>query len=344
MSGHGLLRDVAAELELAFDGIGNEDLNIGSLHKPTTPEDPTGVSTQPARLSLKAPAQICTDVPPQEPAEVKQQTPTHPIACLQAEFDESIMEARDPEGSSPPIQEKGSAEDRRRHLLEVDDYHEHHSSRWRQKPGARYHPLRKLVAQISYGVHLLHKRKAIEEEEVISILQGHVDDVDSFVGDALADFDLAHKDIVERIDHLMLPLEHSRTFNRMLCDREFRESIIEGNELIERVIIRTSVAAKRTMEDVQEGLAATLDLLKYLKDLETDWQENTADLMDVYEAMRGNAEGWTAQFRTLRGHSSELDTLMLRLGYVVDEVAKRCGIASRRKTVRTEGGTPHWQS
>lgn len=235
--------------------------------------------------------------------------------------------------STIPFVRNLSAEARRQQILELDEEEQAYSSRWTQQPGAKFHPLWKLVAQISFGVHLLHKNLAKSEDEVIRILQGHVDEVDSFAEDTTADFELAIKDIKERIQCLLLPLEHSRTFNRMLCDKNFRTSILDGNDIIERVIKRTRAALGRSLNDIAKGTEAVTELAKYLDRLWSDWPNQHHDLIDAYHVMRGNAEGWFRCFRRLEAKGDQLSDSMIKLEAILEEVALRAGIASRRKTV-----------
>jgi len=42
-----------------------------------------------------------------------------------------------------------------------------------------------------------------------------VDEIDSFLEDTMADFDLATSDIEERIEYLIMPLHNGRTFEKM---------------------------------------------------------------------------------------------------------------------------------
>lgn len=106
-----------------------------------------------------------------------------------------------------------------------------------------------MIAQISFGIHLLHKRTAKSEEEVISILQTHVDDVDGFLEDTNYDFDIAVQDIEERSQLLRMPLENGRVFDKMLRNHDFRTAIIDGNDIIERIIFRTRHAQSKSMDD-----------------------------------------------------------------------------------------------
>ena len=254
---------------------------------------------------------------------------------MRAPFQESIVEAMDPDAR---IRQTLDAATRRLQLLELDKPNEEdYASRWRRKPGAKHHPLWKLIAQISFGIHLLHKEIAKSEEEVIRILQTHVDEIDGFLEDVGADFDLAMRDIDERLRLLLLPLEHGRTFSRMLRDRDFRQSIIEGNDIIERICSRTKLAMEKSLDDVEKGLEATSELAKFLEKLGADWAGRDEDMQAVYEAMRGNAQGWTCAFGDVLKKGEKLKKMIRRLERIVSEVERQAGIASRRKSV----GEPH---
>ena len=257
--------------------------------------------------------------------------PVHPIVCMRGPFQESIIEAMDPDAR---IRQTIDAATRRLQLLDLDAPEgEDHTSRWRKKPGAKYHPLWKLIAQISFGVHLLHQEIAKSEEEVIRILQTHVDEIDGFLEDVGADFDLAMRDIDERLRLLLLPLEHGRTFNRMLRNREFRASIIQGNDVVERICQRTKVAMDKSLEDVGHGVEATAELAKFLDRLGKEWAERDEDMQVVYTAMRGNAKGWYHAFGDIQKKGKKLKKMIRRLERIVSEIERQAGIASRRQTV-----------
>lgn len=254
----------------------------------------------------------------------------HPIPAMQAAFEESIVESADMDTrynhSTLDVQA------RRQQLLEQEDINQGYSSRWRQAAGAKFHPLWKTVAQISFGVHLLHKGTAESENAVVNILQQHIDEVDSFAEETAEDFDLAIRDIEERVDCLSIPLEHSREFNRMLCDKAFRTSILQNNDAIERIMYRTRKAMEIALVDVKQGHDAVTELAKYLDRLSQDWSNHNGDLIRAFQTMKGNAEGWCQCFDGLRQRGEDLTHLMLHLQSVVDEMARRAGIASRRMT------------
>lgn len=222
---------------------------------------------------------------------------------------------------------------RRRMLLQHLGSDETYTTRWRQRPDERHHPLTKLVAQISFGIHLLHKGLVKSDDEVIRILQTYVGEVDSFLEQTTEDFDLALNDIEERIKCLRLPLEHDEIFDAMLEDRVFRKQIVDGNEKIEHIINRTETAMNDALEDVQQGLEATKELAKYLVRLDRKWAHRTDEQDDVYAAMSGNSEGWFRCFFSLQTKGHTLTMMMLQLGTVVSELQRRAGVASRKNIV-----------
>ncbi|TKA78968.1 hypothetical protein B0A49_03739 [Cryomyces minteri] len=254
--------------------------------------------------------------------------PIHPVACMQGAFEESIMDStEDPNAHQP---DKTSPEIKRTKLLKEDYYDETTTSRWKHKAGAKFHTLWKLMAQIAFGVHLLHQRLAKSDEEVVKILQTHVDEVDGFLEKTTEDFDLALKDIDERIRYLRLPLEHLDIFDAMLDDKNFRTSIIDGNDQIERIVDRTARAMNTALVDVSKGLAATEELRRYLDKLGPYWTQGSEELAAISIAMQGNAEGWYRCFRSLQMKGNQLGVSLVQLGSIVAEISKRAGTASRR--------------
>ena len=262
------------------------------------------------------------------------EAPIHPVPTMQAAFEESMRETLD-DGTEdvPDRYSKADSISRRKMLLEQDQYERTVAGRWKQKPGEQFHPLWKLVAQISFGMHLLQQGMAKSDEEVIKILQTHVDEIDGFLERTTEDFDLAQGDIDERIRYLKLPLEHGPVFDTMLDDRTFRVAIVDGNEKIEHIIDRTAAAMNDALKDVQKGLDATRELAKYLTRVDKKWEDRTEEHDSVYLAMIGNTEGWTRAFLTLQSKGNHLRKALVQLGGIVAEMQKRAGAASRRNLV-----------
>ncbi|KAF8417878.1 hypothetical protein EV426DRAFT_706628 [Tirmania nivea] len=242
--------------------------------------------------------------------------PLHPVPSMQAAFEESMYE----QGHPPPEAINPYA------ISSTLPNSISISAAFKPK----YHPLTKLVSQITFGIHLLHKRLAKSDSEVVRILQAHVNDMDNFLSTTTRDFDAARSDISTRIKNLKVPLEAgpaSDVFENMLKEPGFRVQIMEGNKKVDFVIKRTAKAMNRALEDVGEGLRAVDELAKYLLTLKTGWRN--ANLMRVYGAMTHNVEGWFRCFVGLQMKGQVLGERLNALKMVVWEIERRCGRASR---------------
>jgi hypothetical protein len=171
------------------------------------------------------------------------------------------------------------------------------------------------MAQISFGIYLLLNGIARDDEQVMNILQGHVDEVDEFLETTLADFDLAQVDIDERLKLLKLPLENIEIFDGMLENRDFRLQIVNGNERIEHVITRTGAAMTDALMDVQQGLDACKEFTIYLAEEqeETLWKVQRPDMQRVFDAMKGNVEGWYKAYVSLQTKGNHLGVALVQL-------------------------------
>jgi hypothetical protein len=263
------------------------------------------------------------------------QVPTHPIPSMQAAFAESMRESSEGTTSTAPRDTIGNANARRKHLLDQDITEPTHAARWQSKPGLRYHELWKLSAQISFGIYLLLNGIAKDDEQVMNILQGHVDEIDEFLETTLEDFDLAQQDVDERLKFLKLPLENISIFDAMLEDRNFRLQIVNGNERIEHVITRTATAMNDALKDVKQGLEACKEFSRYLAEEDEDplWKSERPDMLKVFNAMKGNVEGWHRAFVSLQTKGNHLGVGLVQLGSIVAEMDRRAGEVSRKKRV-----------
>lgn len=257
--------------------------------------------------------------------------PTHPVHQLQGPFDESIFESvqKCDQDLLPDLD--GHA--RRKRLLESETYERTVSGKWAQRPEEKYHPLWKLVAQLSFGMHLLVKGLAKSELEVMKILQSHVDELDGFLRRTTEDLDLAHSDIRERIRLLRVPLEHQRVFDSMLEERRFRSLIIDGNDRIEHVIERSALSMHDTLKDIRKALDAVGSLGRCLKHLGKSWAHRPQNLEAVFNAMIGNVDGWERALSSLQVRGNDLGVSLIQLGAAASEMQRRVGIASRKNVV-----------
>ncbi|KAH6845320.1 hypothetical protein B0I37DRAFT_181888 [Chaetomium sp. MPI-CAGE-AT-0009] len=264
------------------------------------------------------------DNPPPAPA------PQHPIPSMQQAFAESLMEATQGQAAKPKLR-TGDAKARREELLDGRRSDPPPTALWRGRAGQKTHELCRLLAQISFGVYLLLHGMANSQILVVSILQGHIDEVDEFLETTLEDMDLATKDMEDRIKHLKLPMDNIDVFERMLEDRNFRMQILDGNQKIEHILARTQVALKQTTHDLAEGLAATREFTIYLAEQQHgSWRRDRPDVIDIFDAMKGNTDGWFNAFMDLQAKGSSLNALIVRLTDIVSEMERRAGEVSRR--------------
>lgn len=255
--------------------------------------------------------------------------PVHPVPAMQAAFEESIVESTQ-DDEAPRHSHERDAEVRRQKLLNSQQYDESLNSRWNQRTTAQHHPLVKLLAQIIFGMHLLQQEQAKSEEEVVRILQTHVHEVDSFLERTSEDFDLAIKDIEERIRFLKLPMKHLEVFNTMLDEKKFRTQLLDGNEKIEKIIERTAAAMNAALMDVETGIQGNRELSRYLDSVHDKWPREKRAISDVFGAMRGNEQGWMGYLRDLQAKGKTLGKNLERLGQVIAHMSKLAAAASRR--------------
>lgn len=207
-------------------------------------------------------------------------------------------------------------------------------SKWRYRAGQTQHEVVKLVAQISFGVYLLFNGMTTETVQVVNILQGHIDEVDEFLEVTLEDLASAIDDLKGRIGHLKLPMANMKVFEEMLEDRVFRANILDGNEKIDHVLARTNIAMKQWDADVDAGLQCTTAFTEWLNTMKHGtWRNDRPDLVEIFDAMKGNGEGWLSAFDEMDTRSKELSSLNLELMAIVAEMEKKAGEISRKTWV-----------
>ncbi|KAF2399967.1 hypothetical protein EJ06DRAFT_41185 [Trichodelitschia bisporula] len=257
--------------------------------------------------------------------------PEHPIASMQGPFEESIADSVEHAEYAAAVLRKARSmkpKERRQRLLDTNEPNDSYNARWRANPSARYHPLSKVLAQIAFGVHLLHLQLAKSNEEVVRILQKHVDEVDSFIQRTEEDLDLALADIQERIKLLKVPMEHVDIFDIMLDDKQFRASILEGNEIIEKVVHRTAGLMNDLLVDVGKGKESTVDMSLYLARLDGKWPKDDQPTYERFETMRANTDAWLQCFETLQMKGNSLGVALVQLGSMLNIMSKRAAVAN----------------
>ncbi|KAI0474561.1 hypothetical protein F4859DRAFT_72756 [Xylaria cf. heliscus] len=267
----------------------------------------------------------------QKTKEAAANVPVHPIPTMQPAFAESLTEATNSGGNTKPKLRFGDAKQRRARLLDSPKGARLHADLWRYRPGQKHHELWKLLAQVSFGVYLLLNGIANSNEQVVDILQQHIDEVDEFLETTLEDVNLAVEDIKERIEFLKLPMENVKTFEEMLEDRDFRLQIVTGNEKIEHIIDRTTLALNATFQDVEEGLKSVKEFAVYLgNQKDKPWRQQRPEFGDIYEAMKGNAQGWYQALIDMQDGAAILDNHLETLSDIVSDMNRKAGEVSRR--------------
>jgi hypothetical protein len=297
------------------------------------------------------------DNDPTPPSDKKpcRRSPVHPIPQLQGPFEESISEASQEKGSQWIVHL--DAQSRRKELLENAEYERLCGRKWRQRAGERhvnfyitrsralsltstnklighrYHPLWKLISQISFGVHLLAKGLAKSKLEVLKILQRHVDELDGFIERNTEDYFIIQVDVRTRIHYLSLPLQNLDVFDEMLQDRNFRLTMIEYNEQIEHAVERFTMAVKDSLRDIQKGREAIGALWRYIGQSAKENRPLPGDLVALYNAMLANTEGWNMALSKLSRKGMALESALAQLGLAITEMQRRIGVASRKDVV-----------
>ena len=220
----------------------------------------------------------------------------HPMRSMQGPFEESLLESA-LDCAPVRVGAQLTALERRQRVLQLGGSDGVQDSRWHQKPGSRFHPLQKLIAQISFGIHVLHKHHAKSELEVTCILQRHVDELDSFCEDTDQDFALARSRCRRAVSitfycHYNIAERSIGCFARIT----FRNAIVEGNIIIERVVESTSKAVQLAVADITRGLESIGKLSQYLNRIGSEWTAGRDGMLEVYNAMMGNASAWYGLF------------------------------------------------
>ena len=264
--------------------------------------------------------------------------PIHPLPSMQAAFEESMLDATGETGFVP-FKTPGRGVKTRQQLLcrEADaeelSYNYTYSCHWRHHLKGKHHPLLKTITQIVFGVHLLHQRLEKSTADVADILLKHVNELDSFLQRANEDLEQSLKDMLFRHKCLRVPMEHVNEFDRLLDDRAYRASLLDGNITIERTINRMSQLLNDYLIDISIYRDANHELELYLRDIGDEWAYHNEDVGRIYSAMCGNTGGWAQFLQSLVTKAERLGTMLVQVSSYCNEIEKRCGAASRRSLV-----------
>ncbi len=264
--------------------------------------------------------------------------PIHPLPNMQAPFEESMLDATGENGHVPWVSPQRSVKTRQHALCRDEQATElawnfTYNCHWRRHPTDKFHPLRKTITQIVFGVHLLHQHLERSVADVADILLKHVNELDSFLQQASEDLESSLKDMVFRHKCLKVPMEHVKEFDRLLEDRNYRAQLLDGNVVIERTIGRMSQMLNDYLIDVNTFQEANRELDLYLLDIGDAWTYKNEDVGRIYSAMCGNTGGWAQFLQSLVVKAERLGVVLVQVSSYCNEIEKRCGAASRRSMV-----------
>lgn len=264
--------------------------------------------------------------------------PIHPLPSMQAPFEESMLDATGETGYVPfPTLNKDV--DTRQQLLCRDtesselEWNFTYNCHWRNHSKGKYHPLMKTLAQIVFGVHLLHQHLEKSVADVADILLKHVNELDSFLQRANEDIEKNLEDMLFRRKCLKVPMEHVNEFDRLLDDRTYRAQLLDGNVTIERTIGRMSELLNDYLADMSTFRNAIQELDLYLSHIGHEWTHVNDDVGRIYSAMCGNTAGWSQFLQSLLAKAERLGVVLVQVSSYCNEIEKRCGAASRRSLV-----------
>lgn len=299
--------------------------------EPSTPDDPPHRTDSP-RIEDRPRPDDDMNLLPRKTGPSETPSHKHPIPSMQEAFNESLVESK--QGANKPRLREHDAKARRERLLAQGKDDDVPGMRWRYRPGQEQHELCKLMSQIAFGMHLLLRGMANSDDQVVTIIQGHIDEVDEFLEVALEDLQLASSDLSERIRHLRLPLEHIEVFEKILEDRSYRADLLRNNEIIEHVLARTTVMLGRYEKDMTEGLRSTKAFANYLGDeQQAEGLQGRPEVGEIYDAMKGNTNGWHNALLELDEEAQKLNVLITELAMMVGEMQAKAGEVSRRTWV-----------
>lgn len=245
-----------------------------------------------------------------------------------------------------PIATANKSKETRQHALCRDEnavelsWNSTYNCHWRHHSRGKYHPLLKTIAQIVFGVHLLHQHLEKSVADVADILLKHVNELDGFLQRANEDTEGSLKDMLFRRKCLKVPMEHVNEFDRLLEDRSYRAQLLEGNVVIERTINRMSQMLNDYLVDMSIFRDANHELEHYLHAIGDGWTAQNEDVGRIYTAMCGNTGGWAQFLQSLVAKAEKLGVVLVQVSSYCNEIEKRCGAASRRSLVRNPYSPP----
>ncbi|KAM5455571.1 hypothetical protein MaudCBS49596_001472 [Microsporum audouinii] len=250
--------------------------------------------------------------------------PTHPIAHLQGPFEESILESIN--GFNQEVLSPPDAVTRRKQLLQGSKYQRSCSGKWQQRMGERYHPLWKIMAQVSFGIHLLATGSARSELESVQILRVHVAEIDGFVRRTMEDYQLAHEDLTARFDLLAVPLANLDVLDSMLGDESFKLFLVDCIGKINHVVRRSEISLQDSLKDLRKAAIAVRTVKDYLNILPQNQNTWSPSFGGVYADMFQRVGLWLTSLSNLQAQGVRLVEFLVNLSTSISRLRLRIGL------------------
>ncbi|EFQ98906.1 hypothetical protein MGYG_01920 [Nannizzia gypsea CBS 118893] len=282
----------------------------------------SAVTTASATVTVSSPTSPASESSSAAESEVYR--PTHPIAHLQGPFEESILESI--HGFNQRVLSPPDAVTRRKQLLQNPKYQRSCSGKWQQRAGERYHPLWKIMAQVSFGIHLLATGSARSELESVQILRVHVAEIDGFVRRTMEDYQLAHEDLTARFDLLAVPLANLDVLDSMLGDESFKLFLIDCIGKINHVVRRSEIALQDSLKDLRKAAIAVRTVKDYLNIIPQHQHTWSPSFGGVYADMFQRVGLWLTSLSNLQAQGVRLVEFLVNLSSSISRLRLRIGL------------------
>lgn len=272
---------------------------------------------------------------PQSTVPVRRRRPYHQVPSYDGAFAETFQETLEQRRVNRCDLRMMDARERREFLIRQEPGEPPFDVSWRFRPGQEYHEIVRLIAQICFGTCLMLYGFPTDTDVVYGILQGHIDDMDAYLEVACQDQTLTIDELTKRIGFLKLPMTNREVYNAFIQESSrFRAQIIDGNDKLEAILGRTHVAVTQWDSDIEVALRTTAVFSQWLQEHEDgSWRDDRDYSLDVFDAMKGNAQGWMREFEAIGDRSalirSQIDTLL----NMMDEMEANCNVPDRTSLV-----------
>ena len=275
------------------------------------------------------------DLPNPDLSQIELPRPEHQVPSFQGAFAETFHETEQQRRANKCDLRMMDPRERREFLIRQEPGAPPFDVSWRYRPGQEYHEIVRLIAQLSFGACLLLYGFPNDGDVVFGILQRHIDDIDEYLEVTYQDQTLTMDELTKRIGFLKLPMTNREVYNAFIQESSrFRAQIIDGNDKLEAILGRTHVAVTQWDADIEVALRATAVFAQWLQEHEDGtWRDDREDAVEIYDAMKGNSQGWMREFEAIGERSAVIKSQINTLLDMMDEMEANCNVPDRTSLV-----------